>query len=111
MKKRKPNRYASELCEVVKKRMKRYSNTYAKPQECFLQLLIEQDYKCGICEDNLNYFKGFNLDHDHITGEPRGYLCHVCNTAEGFFPPEEIMDFASKVYNYRTNTPFKKITV
>ena len=39
---------------------------------------------CAICaatEQSSGY--NFLLDHDHHTGEPRGYLCARCNTMVG----------------------------
>lgn len=45
------------------------------------------DYSCPICEDTIESMKakgyvrlGWCLDHDHDTGEFRGYICHLCNT-------------------------------
>lgn len=36
---------------------------------------------CGIHQSELG--KPLYLDHDHVTGEPRGLLCHNCNTVLG----------------------------
>lgn len=47
-------------------------------------ILAEQEYVCAVCKSPNR--KGYNLalDHDHITGEPRGFLCHKCNSTLGF---------------------------
>jgi hypothetical protein len=50
-------------------------------------LLENQRGKCKIC-DTENCFssnKGFNLDHDHLTGKIRGVLCNMCNLGLGHF--------------------------
>lgn len=44
----------------------------------------ESDYVCPIClrgADDLGYSSAFVLDHDHKTGEARGWICHDCNNA------------------------------
>lgn len=42
----------------------------------------QQEGCCAICKDNTQ--KLF-VDHDHMTGEVRGLLCHYCNTGIGLF--------------------------
>jgi len=57
--------------------------------------LPEGNYLCPICQkskDDLlaqrkpekKYVSTFVLDHDHNTGEYRGYICWKCNSALGF---------------------------
>jgi hypothetical protein len=36
-----------------------------------------------VCGDDLVDGKWTHLDHDHDTGEARGFLCHNCNLAVG----------------------------
>ena len=49
----------------------------------------KQNGQCAIClcELELTYRKknAAHLDHNHKTGEVRGWLCHACNTALGLF--------------------------
>mgnify|MGYP005989620427 FL=1 len=41
-------------------------------------------YVCPICHRGQSEFsRAFSLDHDHDTGEFRGWLCHNCNTGLG----------------------------
>ena len=47
----------------------------------------DSDYACPVCGDTIETMKekGYKrlnwcLDHNHITGQYRGYLCHLCNT-------------------------------
>jgi hypothetical protein len=44
-------------------------------------LLISQDYKCGICKVDIQ--NKYNIDHCHNTGHVRGLLCTQCNSAIG----------------------------
>lgn len=39
--------------------------------------------KCACCDDALESNKKAHLDHDHVTGAFRSFLCRACNTAEG----------------------------
>ncbi len=37
--------------------------------------------RCGICGNPPGPTRRLDRDHDHLTGEPRGLLCHRCNRA------------------------------
>lgn len=51
--------------------------------------------RCAICGDRIEV-----LDHDHMTGLVRGWLCRCCNTLEGF-----AADPADPCMQYRTRNP------
>jgi hypothetical protein len=55
--------------------------------EEFQALLDAQDGVCAICKqpENPAYKRRLAIDHDHITGNIRGLLCHMCNTGLGKF--------------------------
>ena len=48
---------------------------------------IGDSFHCPICQRTLIIEKSryINLDHNHHTGEIRGYLCNDCNTGLGKF--------------------------
>ena len=48
--------------------------------------------KCCICKLKFNETRKPQLDHCHITGKVRGYLCLCCNTGMGkFYDNPELM--------------------
>ncbi len=44
----------------------------------YFQVLASQENACAICRNPFGS-DAPNLDHDHETGEPRGFVCHICN--------------------------------
>ena len=49
-------------------------------------LFAAQGKKCAICKTDKPRGRGaWHLDHDHSTGELRGFLCQQCNTGLGNF--------------------------
>ena len=48
---------------------------------------IGESFNCPICQKNILIQKegDVNLDHSHIDGKIRGWLCRKCNTALGTF--------------------------
>jgi len=62
--------------DLPKHQMKNLKKCIPKP---------ESDHVCPIClrgkEELTGYTSSFVLEHDHITGEFRGWVCHDCNTA------------------------------
>jgi len=48
-------------------------------------ILVEQDFKCKICERPASDFKiRLHIDHCHKTGKIRGLLCYTCNSGLGY---------------------------
>ncbi len=47
-----------------------------------LHELYESETKCDFCHCEFNEYDGGKkkcLDHNHLTGEPRNFLCMICN--------------------------------
>lgn len=57
-------------------------NKYGVSDELIDKMLEIQQNTCAICKQSLHKS---HLDHDHITGTPRGLLCSHCNTGLGLF--------------------------
>jgi len=91
-KSRKDGRYCvCATCEKMRSR-NRYKNNknkyfywqikklYGVTAEQYKDLLLKQDFRCAICGKHQRYLKvKLSIDHNHLTGEIRGLLCHRCN--------------------------------
>lgn len=53
---------------------------YGLSQLGYIELLLKQDGKCAICDNEMNGWHEPQIDHDHKTGKVRGLLCGKCNT-------------------------------
>jgi len=59
-------------------------NRYGISSEQKQELFESQGSRCAGCgSDNPQSNRGWNLDHDHETGEVRGVLCKPCNLILG----------------------------
>ena len=47
------------------------------------KMLVDQDYKCVICNTKYSDTKKLHVDHCHNTGKVRGLLCSNCNNGMG----------------------------
>ena len=48
---------------------------------------IGEEFYCKVCDRTITIQskRDVNLDHDHTTGDIRGYICNRCNTGLGNF--------------------------
>lgn len=61
-----------------------------------LRELDRYDGRCAICKREPD--GTLCLDHDHGTGELRGFLCRKCNSAIGFFNEDANLVFEAFMY-------------
>ncbi len=85
-----PNVWRSECKECRKnskpfpsipnKAKREYEDKYPKPK-------IGDEFYCKVCDKTITIqtTRDVNLDHNHETGEIRGYICNRCNTGLGNF--------------------------
>jgi hypothetical protein len=53
-------------------------------------LVIKFNNSCGICKKHRDSFdKDLCVDHNHVTGEIRGLLCHSCNNMLGLLKVDD----------------------
>jgi len=65
-----------------------------------LLLDSKQATNCDICGAHKSKLKGsLHVDHSHITGEVRGWLCSNCNTGIGLLKTINVMKAAIKYLN------------
>jgi hypothetical protein len=73
-------RIAAVMRTYRPRRFERYGLTEAAWEEIF----VRQGSRCAVClRPEPGTKTGWHTDHDHLTGETRGILCHHCNTALG----------------------------
>lgn len=106
---RKWNAANPERTRAIKRRSQ--ARKYGKKVSDFQHLLDTQKGKCGICFDELPTMaaanqKRLHLDHDHSTGDVRGFLCGNCNTALGKFRdnPKYLLSAVSYLWGKHSNS-------
>ena len=71
--------------------IERLKREYGLSKDRYDQILEQQGGTCAICKDTeilkreLGERSHLVIDHNHLTGEMRGLLCHACNRALGVF--------------------------
>ena len=82
------NKYYTQCkaCQSLKTKAKTYNTTPEKIKE-LMRSSNHQCQICGIAEEEASHGQtshyGLYIDHDHITGNLRGMLCHKCNLMVG----------------------------
>lgn len=59
-------------------------------------MLLEQRGVCAICGNpetmvRRGKLQPLSVDHDHVSGQPRGLLCQKCNSGIGFFDDDRVL--------------------
>jgi Recombination endonuclease VII len=80
-------------------------SAYGLTQSDWDGLIRRQENKCALCrtDEPGNRGERWHIDHDHVTGQVRGLLCHRCNMGLGCFrdDPEIIKAAARYVTKHR----------
>jgi hypothetical protein len=76
----------------------RRKREYGLSDEDMSNMLKLQDYKCEICQIDIDW--GCCVDHNHNTGKVRGLLCTTCNTGLGMFKDNSVI--LNSAINYIT---------
>lgn len=78
---------------------------YGLTQAGWDALIKHQGNQCAVCKTDRPGGRGerWHIDHDHVTGQVRGLLCHRCNMGIGFLldDPEIIRAAARYVAKHR----------
>jgi hypothetical protein len=88
--------YACKLCNTIEKRKWReenqdknrntkYLKKFGITLEQVLAILKSQNNTCAICKVYIEMGSKTHLDHCHLTGKVRGFLCQKCNHGLGLF--------------------------
>ncbi len=87
----------------VKRRSYLLMKTYHLSMESYADMLLEQDFKCKICNESFEEVTP-SVDHNHITGKNRGLLCVKCNVDVRFFENMDLTKVEKYLYgdNYGT---------
>ena len=93
-----PNRYENGIpsvwrseCKECRKNAKPFPRIPERKKREYVsnhpQPKIGEDFYCRICDRTITIQQNrdVNLDHDHTTGEIRGWICNRCNTGLGNF--------------------------
>lgn len=82
-----------KLSETPKYNSRRMNAEYAEQK-------ATRNGRCDCCG---RVFEQLVLDHDHLTGEFRGFLCHACNTGIGKLGDN--LDGLARAVSYLENSP------
>lgn len=86
--------YISNYEDVREKQIwSRLKTRYGVTQEWFEHRMLQQDGVCAICGKPPTK-KRLHVDHNHVTGEPRGLLCVTCNMRVGVIEDHEWLSSA-----------------
>lgn len=90
----------------LKHQPRSYAKKYGVPVEALAALFKAQEGKCGVCSKVLAPWPDVrtHVDHDHATGEVRGFLCSACNRYEGWS-----RRYAEKLRQYLETPPARAV--
>lgn len=79
---------------------------YGISEERYIQMLEEQEQKCGMCSKLFDKSKpkSIHIDHSHDTGKVRGILCDGCNMFLGRIESKEYQNRLEWAQSYIRKT-------
>lgn len=92
--------------------LQKAANQYKVPAHELHALLDNQNGVCAIClrPETRKHQSGADMrlaiDHCHITGDVRGFLCSLCNRGLGFFRDDAVL--LQKAVDYLKSPPYTK---
>ena len=93
-------RHCKECCKAVQKKNRDYSRNWELQKEYGITLTeyTEQCSKrnntCDICHKEAK----LHVDHSHVTGKVRGYLCGSCNRGIGLLQDKAELCYSAHLY-------------
>src|SRR3954470_16574026 len=63
----------------------RIKNKYGLSSDEWMTMLVLQDSRCAVCQEDFSGPASICVDHDHKTNIVRALLCNSCNIALGHF--------------------------
>ena len=99
----------------AKSKLKSHCRNLGLPSDvAAFELLKLQNGLCSICYSSIEFFNPTVrnracLDHDHVTGKPRGILCSFCNSGLGYF--KENTHYLENARTYLRRYASKSVTV
>lgn len=109
-KRNKPTIYhiCKDCCSSQKLDMKSYyrdwelKKKYGISIDTYKEESEKRENKCDICSKQV---ESLHVDHNHITGKIRGYLCGSCNRALGLFQDDPEIITKATQYLYHHEAP------
>lgn len=105
---RETNQTKVQTARLKNKLKYRYNISY----EDFQKMQEFSGNRCYICGDHETAVNStgetrmLSIDHNHITGEVRGLLCHKCNAGLGYFRDNPVFLESAKQYLTKDRTLF-----
>jgi len=103
-------RYYRDNIKHIKTVYRKYKlkSQYNMTPEQYDEMFNNQEGKCLICKrPEIEFKKGLEIDHCHVTGKVRGLLCMDCNTGLGKF--KDNITLLQKAIEYLNHNKIEEI--